>query len=126
MPPAFYCFQYSRFNKVFQAHSQLSPIENIRNKTNAVITPPISDGGDKINQANRTSSPIIIDLDGNGVDTLSLNDGVYFDHTGNGFMILTGWVAPCDGLLVRDINGDGEINNGGELFGDFILDVSTN
>ena len=28
-----------------------------------------------------------------------------------------GWVAPTDGLLVRDLNGDGVINDGGELFG---------
>ena len=32
-----------------------------------------------------------------------------------------GWVAADDGLLVRDINGDGIINNGGELFGDQTL-----
>ena len=30
----------------------------------------------------------------------------------------TGWVASTDGLLVRDLNGDGQINNGGELFGE--------
>jgi hypothetical protein len=28
-----------------------------------------------------------------------------------------GWVSKSDGLLVRDINGDGVINNGAELFG---------
>ena len=30
----------------------------------------------------------------------------------------TGWVSRTDGLLVRDINRDGIINNGGELFGE--------
>jgi hypothetical protein len=31
--------------------------------------------------------------------------------------VQTGWVAPSDGLLVRDLNVDGPINNGTELFG---------
>ncbi len=75
----------------------------------------------EVEKGNNTSSPLIIDLDGNGVETLPLKQGVYFDHTGNGFNIITGWVAPTDALLVRDINGDGLINNGGELFGDYTL-----
>jgi hypothetical protein len=43
---------------------------------------------------------------------------VYFDHDGNGFAQLTGWVGANDGLLVWDRNGNGVIDNGGELFGD--------
>ncbi|MEJ8562355.1 hypothetical protein QTO30_14715 [Yoonia sp. GPGPB17] len=31
---------------------------------------------------------------------------------------MTGWVAPDDGLLALDIDGDGIINDGSELFGD--------
>ena len=64
------------------------------------------------------SSPIVLDLNGNGtVDTKSLGDGAYFDHNNDGFKIKTGWVGEGDGLLVRDLDGNGIIDNGSELFG---------
>ena len=44
-----------------------------------------------------------------------------FDHNKDGIRTATGWVKPDDGLLVLDRNGDGIINNGGELFGDSTL-----
>ena len=62
--------------------------------------------------------PLILDLDGDGIETTNVKDGAYFDHDGNGLAEQTGWVAPDDGLLVRDINGNGRIDNGKELFGD--------
>lgn len=65
-----------------------------------------------------TSSPIIIDMDGNGVQTTSMNaHKVYFDLDANGFAERTGWVAQGDAMLVRDLNGNGLIDNGLELFG---------
>ncbi|WP_296645077.1 hypothetical protein [Roseinatronobacter sp.] len=36
----------------------------------------------------------------------------------DGFAEATGWVAADDGLLVLDVNGNGRIDNGSELFGD--------
>ena len=64
--------------------------------------------------------PIILDLDGNGVGTASKfgYHGAMFDHDGDGVATATGWVDKSDGLLVRDVNGDGKINDGSELFGD--------
>lgn len=64
--------------------------------------------------------PIILDLNGNGIQTVADdgNFGALFDHDGDGIRTASGWVAPEDGLLVRDINGDGVINDGTELFGD--------
>lgn len=62
------------------------------------------------------ADPLVIDLDGNGVETLA-DKGIHFDYGGDGVKELTGWVAASDGLLVRDLNGDGKINNGRELFG---------
>ncbi len=63
-------------------------------------------------------SPLIIDLDGDGVETLSIQSAwVYFDLNNNGFGERTGWVGPEDGLLVRDDNDDGVIDHGYELFG---------
>jgi Ca2+-binding RTX toxin-like protein len=65
--------------------------------------------------------PLILDLDGDGIETVASTEGAFFDHDGNGFAERTGWVSGDDGLLVRDINSDGVINNGGELFGDQTL-----
>ncbi|MEW5949278.1 MAG: hypothetical protein AB1711_07675 [Thermodesulfobacteriota bacterium] len=62
-------------------------------------------------------SPIVLDLDGDGVETANVRECVYFDHDGNGFNEQTGWAAPDDGILVSDRNGDGIINDGKEVFG---------
>ncbi|EEE9947816.1 hypothetical protein DJ252_23050, partial [Salmonella enterica subsp. enterica serovar Uzaramo] len=61
--------------------------------------------------------PIIIDLNGDGVKTISKSAGLVFDHDGNLFAENTGWVSPEDGLLVLDRNHDGKIGSGNELFG---------
>ncbi|PZO15402.1 MAG: hypothetical protein DCE87_08565 [Betaproteobacteria bacterium] len=80
----------------------------------AAITHLLSDW----HTAKQTVSPLILDLDGDGVvETTSKTEGIYFDHAGDGFAEATGWAGSDDGLLVRDLNGDGSINNGTELFG---------
>jgi len=63
------------------------------------------------------STPIVLDLDGNGIQTLSVDAGVRFDMLASGQAVQTGWVGAGDGLLVMDRNQDGSINNGSELFG---------
>ncbi|MCC9620846.1 hypothetical protein LPB41_04000 [Thalassospira sp. MA62] len=62
--------------------------------------------------------PLILDLDGNGIDTTDLADGVLFDIDGDGTAEQTAWVTGHDALLALDRNGDGIINDGTELFGD--------
>jgi hypothetical protein len=62
-------------------------------------------------------TPIALDLDGHGVNTLAAAQGVNFDLLGTGDVHKVGWVAGGDGLLVMDRNHDGVINNGSELFG---------
>jgi VCBS repeat-containing protein len=59
----------------------------------------------------------MLDLDGDGIESAGLQGGAYFDHSADGFAELTGWVFPDDGLLVRDLNGNGTIDSGRELFG---------
>lgn len=72
-------------------------------------------------------SPLILDLDGDGVETLSMIDKViYFDHDSSGFAERTGWVSPDDGLLARDLNQDGQITSGRELFGDATIEPTSN
>lgn len=64
------------------------------------------------------ASPIALDLDGDGVETTALEDGVNFDLDGNGFAERIGFIAPDDALLAWDRDGDGVISSGQELFGD--------
>jgi len=67
-------------------------------------------------------SPVILDLDGDGVETVSVENGVYFDHDGNLFAEKTGWAGADDAFLVWDRNRNGRIDDGSELFGNnFIL-----
>ena len=70
--------------------------------------------------------PLVIDLDGDGVSLTSLaGSQVHFDLDGNAFAERTGWVSPTDGLLARDVNGNGTIDNVSELFGTPTLDGFT-
>jgi hypothetical protein len=62
-------------------------------------------------------TPIVLDIDGGGVQTLAAAEGVQFDLTGTGHQRQWGWVGGGDGLLAMDRNGDGVINDGRELFG---------
>ena len=66
----------------------------------------------------RGGDPLVLDLGGNGIITTGLAAGIHFDHDGDGFRELSGFVNAEDGLLVLDRNNDGKINDGTELFGD--------
>ncbi|MFA6605358.1 MAG: hypothetical protein WCS75_00005, partial [Sphingomonas sp.] len=62
--------------------------------------------------------PLIIDLDGDGIETTSLDGSkVYFDVDGDGFAERTGWLKSDDGFLVLDANGNGRIDSIAEMFG---------
>jgi Ca2+-binding RTX toxin-like protein len=76
---------------------------------------------DMLDQARAEVSPLILDLDSDGIETLGINSGVHFDHDGNGFSETTGWVGRDDGLLVWDRNGNSRIDDGSELFGNYSL-----
>ena len=71
----------------------------------------------KTSSASTIPSPIALDLDGDGIETVSVANGTFFDHASDGFAELTGWVGPDDGFLVRDVNANGTIDSGRELFG---------
>jgi hypothetical protein len=65
----------------------------------------------------QSMTPIVLDLDGNGIQTIAAAHGVQFDLGATGVNHQVGWVGGKDGLLVMDRNGDGVINDGRELFG---------
>ncbi|MFH1116114.1 MAG: calcium-binding protein [Pseudomonadota bacterium] len=72
----------------------------------------------KKTRPNRRRDPLILDLQGDGIGTSNLKDGQYFDYDADGFAERMAWIDPRDGLLAMDLNGDGVINSGRELFGD--------
>ncbi|MBF0561228.1 MAG: hypothetical protein HQL37_04230 [Alphaproteobacteria bacterium] len=68
--------------------------------------------------AGQMLSPLVLDLDGDGVELRSLaNSTAFFDLNVDGMAERTGWVSADDGLLALDRNGNGRIDNNSELFG---------
>ena len=68
------------------------------------------------------NSPLVLDLNKNGsLDLKSAwdKDVINFDLNANGKKVKTGWVGSEDGLLAIDLNKDGMINSGSELFGEY-------
>lgn len=71
------------------------------------------------------ASPLVLDLDGDGVELTAFNAATtttFFDIDNDGFAEQSAWVGSDDGLLVRDLDGNGTIDNAGELFGSATVD----
>lgn len=86
-------------------------------------TAQVKDGTQVLSTSNAftlivASTPLVLDLNGDGVQTTSITDGTQFDLLNTGTPQSVGWVDRHDGLLAIDLNGDGHINSGAELFGD--------
>lgn len=86
---------------------QLSGIEQLLFKNNVTVT---------------ITSPIILDLDGGGVTTLSAAASrARFDMDGDGWADDTSWMGSGEGMLFLDRDGNGTVSNAGEF--SFINDL---
>ncbi len=76
--------------------------------------------GDVQDQWDVGLTPLVIDLNQNGIQTLAYDSSeARFDLLGNGQTIHSGWLSSEDGFLAIDNNGNGNIDNLNELFGGF-------
>jgi hypothetical protein len=64
-------------------------------------------------------SPIVIDTLGDGFNLTSAADGVWFDIQATGHPLQIAWIQGDDAWLALDRNGNGRIDDGRELFGNF-------
>ena len=73
--------------------------------------------------ASTKTSPIVIDLNGDGIKTISRKNGkTYFDLDNNKFAENTSWIDKNDGILInKTLIATNSITSGSELFGNHTL-----
>lgn len=60
--------------------------------------------------------PVVLDLGVDGIQYISVrNSAAFFDFTGDGIRERVGWIAGTDAFLAYDADGDGRIDQRGEL-----------
>ncbi|QUL37989.1 DUF5801 repeats-in-toxin domain-containing protein [Erythrobacter sp. JK5] len=59
--------------------------------------------------------PVVLDLDGDGVEFVGIDAGITFDYGGDGFAETTAWVGADDAILAFDANGDGIVTDASEF-----------
>ncbi|WOK38139.1 Ig-like domain-containing protein [Sphingomonas sp. C3-2] len=62
-----------------------------------------------------TVTPVVLDLDGDGVEFVDRSAGAAFDYDGDGVRENTGWAGRGDGILAFDSNGNGRVDNASEF-----------
>lgn len=104
-------------------YSDLIPVNDWRGVAVTITVKALDDKGTTINtctQKTKLASPIVLDFTGSAkLDSVALVDSsVQFDLLGDGKRVRSGWVSGERGFLAIDLNRDGKINDGSELFGE--------
>ncbi|HEX2060125.1 MAG TPA: hypothetical protein VHK90_05250 [Thermoanaerobaculia bacterium] len=81
--------------------------------------PPDTEGDGGGGTYEDCQSPLVLDLNGDGVHTTDVMDPVSFDLTGDGVPEQLAWTNPWteEGFLWVDLDENGRVDNGRELFG---------
>lgn len=84
-------------------------------------SPSGGDGNGTVLGGQGCDSPILIDVAGTGFSLTNQANGVYFDLQDTGTPMLTAWTAlgSSNAFLCLDRNGNGKIDDGSELFGNY-------
>ncbi len=75
-------------------------------------------GGVQINEGGAVD-PVVLDLDGDGIDLVQASADNSFSMTPDGGMTPANWLSSDDGFLALDRDGNGEIDNITELFSEY-------
>jgi hypothetical protein len=105
-----------RDSNVYQIEKDTERARSLEMKVN--FTFGLQSGQARVEVEGAMADPLVIDLDGDGIETTTLNKGVNFDINGDGIKEKTAFITGGDGLLALDRNHDGKITSGTELFGD--------
>ena len=123
--PDYKTFNISEFDAFFEKHGRDNfhiDLEKITSeKAITDINRLIKEKNSAYNSAEKAApqrDPLIIDLDEVGIELTDIENGVYFDLDSNGYAEKAAWIGENDGFLALDVNENGIIDNGSELFGD--------
>jgi hypothetical protein len=87
------------------------------------VTPPPSPPPPQYTQCVQSNAecqdPLVLDLNGDGIQTTSIADPVWFDIDGDGTSERIAWTNPAtaEGFLYLDLDHKGRVTSGQELFG---------
>jgi len=91
------------------------------------LTVPDNDGNGGGNSDGGGFKPIVLDLDGDGVELVALDESAaFYDINADGYLYNLGWAGADDGLLAYDKNNDGAIHRKDEIsFVDYVPGART-
>ncbi|MBI2678384.1 MAG: hypothetical protein HYX28_06355 [Candidatus Koribacter versatilis] len=126
----FYGRLHSRHTEVSDCYRSTTMTSDFIDPQACYPPPPVPRGGGGCNSDEfiagcnfDPNSPIIIDMAADGIQLTSAANGVPFDLRGDGTLLHLAWTAPGSdaGFLALDRNGNGRIEDGRELFGNYTL-----
>ena len=111
-------------SKGYLSDDENETLENLQDLADQIgeeLPDILSNECDKSTEIQPPRDPLIIDLGTPNLELKSIENGAHFDLDKNGFAEKTAWIGEEDGFLAIDRNGNGIIDDGGELFSDYVI-----